>query len=208
MDNITENVLQDSSDNTPENITDNTPDIKAGKKIDKKKVLKEILGWGMSLAIAFILAIIINNTLIANAIVVSSSMESTIMTDSRIICSRVAYVLYKPERFDIILFWPPDEITTVPFVKRIIGLPNEKVEIIDGKVYINDSDVPLDDSFIKETARGDFGPFYVPEDSYFVMGDNRNDSFDSKNWVTKYVSIDKIMGKVFVEYYPTPKFID
>ena len=174
----------------------------------KKHIMKEILSWVKYLAVSLAIVLIINNTLIANAVVISGSMESTIMTDSRVIGSRLAYVLGEPERFDIILFKYPDDETADPFVKRIIGLPNEKVEIIDGKVYIDDSDVPLDDSFIKEEARGSYGPFYVPEGSYFVMGDNRNDSWDSKNWTHKFVARDKILGKIFVEYYPTPKLFD
>ena len=119
----------------------------------KKRIAKEILSWIRSLAIALVCALIINKTLIASAVVVSSSMENTIMTDSRVMGLRVAYVINEPKRFDIILFHPPDDETSIPYVKRIIGLPNEKVEIIDGKVYINDSDIPLDDSFVKEVAR-------------------------------------------------------
>jgi len=173
-----------------------------------EKVKKELLGWVKTIVITFICALIINNTLIASALVISSSMENTIMTDSRVMGLRVAYIFSEPKRFDIILFQPPDDEASIPYVKRIIGLPNEKVEIIDGKVYINDSDVPLDDSFIKENARGDFGPYFVPEDSYFVLGDNRNGSRDSRFWENKFVSKDKIYGKVYFEYFPSPHLLD
>ena len=172
--------------------------------MNKSKVLKEILSWVKTIVITLVCALIINKTIIASALVVSSSMENTIMTDSRVMGLRIAYILNDPKRFDIILFHPPDDETSIPYVKRIIGLPNEKVEVKDGKVYIDDSEIPLDDSYIKENAIGDYGPFYVPEGSYFVMGDNRNGSNDSRHWVNKFVSKDKIIGRVYFEFYPSP----
>lgn len=176
--------------------------------MDKKRVFAEMLGWVKTLAIGFVCAFIINNTLVTSALVVSSSMEDTIMTDSRVMGLRVAYVFNDPKRNDIILFQPPDNQASIPFVKRIIGLPNEKVEIIDGKVYIDDSDVPLDEYFVKGEARGSYGPFTVPEDSYFVMGDNRNGSSDSRHWVNKFVPRDSILGKLYFEYFPMPHVLD
>ena len=173
----------------------------------KEGIIREILGWVMTLAITFVCALIINYTIIASALVVTSSMENTIMVNSRVMGLRVAYVINDPKRFDIILFKPPDHEDSIPYVKRIIGLPNEKVEVIGGKVYINDSDVPLDDSFIKEVARGDFGPFYVPEGFYLVLGDNRNSSNDSRFWQNKFVAKDKIIGKIYFEYYPSPHML-
>ena len=174
----------------------------------RKTIAKEIFGWVKCIAIAVIIWLIISNAVIANALVISSSMEDTIMTDSRVMGLRVTYYVSDPQRFDIVLFTPPDDGTSIPFVKRIIGLPNEKVEIRDGKVYIDDSATPLDDSFIKEEARGNYGPFFVPAGSYFVLGDNRNVSWDSKNWTNKYVSRDLILGKVYLEYYPSLRILD
>ena len=89
------------------------------------------------------------------------------------------------------------------FIKRVIGLPGETVNIIDGKVYINDSQVPLDDSFTPETPQGSFGPYEVPEGCYFMLGDNRENSEDSRFWVNKYVQEDKILGKVYFRYFPS-----
>ena len=89
------------------------------------------------------------------------------------------------------------------YIKRIIGLPGETVTIIDGKVYIDGSDTPLDDSFCPETpdGKGD-GVYQVPEDCYFMMGDNRNNSHDSRFWNHKYVARDKILGKALFRYWP------
>jgi len=172
----------------------------------KKKVATELLGWLKVIAFAFIGALIVNHTLLASALVISSSMENTIMTDSRVMGLRVAYLVSEPKRFDIILFNPPDDKSSLPYVKRIIGLPNEKVEILGGKVYIDDSAVPLDDSFIKETARGDYGPYYVPDGCYFVLGDNRNGSHDSRYWANKFVPMEDILGQLYFVYYPSPHF--
>jgi len=174
----------------------------------KDKISKEIIGWLKAIIFAFIGALIINNTLLASALVVSSSMENTIMTDSRVMGLRVAYLVSDPKRFDIILFQPPDDDASIPYVKRIIGLPFEEIEIIEGKVYIDDSDVPLDDYFIKEEALGDFGPVTVPEGCYFVMGDNRNDSHDSRFWNNTFIPREGIIGKLYFVYYPSPHFFD
>lgn len=176
--------------------------------MSKNGIAREIVGWVKSFAIAIIFAFVISNTVVVNAKVISSSMESTVMTDSRVMGSRLTYMIGEPERFDIILFDFPDDESPRPFLKRIIGLPNETVEIKNGKVYINDSGVPLDDSFVNETPRGNFGPFHIPDNSYFVMGDNRNNSWDSKNWTHPFVAKDKILGKVYIEYFPKPKLLD
>jgi len=175
--------------------------------MDKRRVVKEVLSWVKTLVIAFVLAFTINNTLVANAWVISSSMENTIMTESRVMGSRVAYVLREPQRFDIILFQPPDNDASIPYVKRIIGLPHERVKIINGHVYINDSGVPLDEFFVRGDFWGNFGPFYVPADSYFVLGDNRNNSHDSRHWINSFVPRDNIIGKLYFEFFPTPRLL-
>lgn len=175
--------------------------------MSKNRFVKEVWEWIRYIGGALIVAFLINHTVIVNAEVISPSMESTLMTDGRIIASRLSYTLEEPQRFDVIIFEFPDDETSLPFVKRIIGLPNEKVEIRDGKVYINDSKLPLDDSFIKEETSGNYGPFLVPDDSYFVLGDNRNNSHDSRMWNNQFVAKDKILGKVLLAYLPEIKLI-
>lgn len=175
--------------------------------MNRQQIIKEIIDWVKYLTGAFLFALIINNTLIINADIPSGSMENTIMTNSRVFGSRLAYVFSEPERFDIIVFKFPDDESSDPFVKRIIALPNETVTIHNGKVYIDDSELPLDDSFIRDEAWGDYGSYTVPDNCYFVMGDNRDVSYDSRGWSNKYVSKDKILGKVYVEYFPSLKLL-
>ena len=165
---------------------------------------KEIRDYLIMFAAVIAVVIVINQVFLINARIPSSSMEDTIMVNDRIFGNRLAYRTEDPERFDIIIFRYPDHESTY-FIKRIIGLPGEKVEIRDGKVYINDDPKPLDDSFCPETPYGNFGPYRVPEDSYFVMGDNHNNSHDSRYWIPTYVKRDKILGKAMVRYWPLNK---
>ena len=115
-------------------------------------------------------------------------------------------LVLEPERFDIVIFKYPDDESQL-FIKRVIGLPGETVEIKDGKVYIDGSETPLDDSFIPETMKGSFGPYQVPEDCYFMLGDNRNNSKDSRYWKNTYVRFDQIVGKAVIRYYPSIKLV-
>ncbi|MBC5707713.1 signal peptidase I [Hungatella hominis] len=164
----------------------------------------EIISWIKIIIAAAVIAFVLNNFIIANSKVPSGSMENTIMTGDRVIGSRLSYRFSDPKRGDIVIFHFPDDPTgTIYYVKRIIGLPGDTVDIIDGKVYLNGSETPLDESYIREPM--DPEPparFEVPEDSYFMMGDNRNFSADARRWENKYVKRDKIIAKVLFRYYP------
>ena len=100
----------------------------------KDKVKKEIVSWVRTLIIAIAVGLIVNSTLVASAQVISGSMEDTIITNSRVMGFRFVYLFSEPERYDIIMFHPPDDDSDMPYIKRIIGLPNEKVDIVDGNV--------------------------------------------------------------------------
>ena len=172
-----------------------------------KEGKNEIISWIKTIAMAVVIAVLINSFVIVNATVPTGSMENTIMPGDRIIALRLTYYVSSPERGDIVVFRYPDD-ESVLYVKRVIGLPGETVEVKDGEVHINNSDTPLDDSFVKEQPVGDFGPYEVPEGCYFMMGDNRNNSQDSRYWVNKYVEEDKILGKVYFKYYKGFEFLN
>ncbi|ADU74926.1 MAG TPA: signal peptidase I [Hungateiclostridium thermocellum] len=170
----------------------------------KQKVFKEIVSWSLCLLGAFIIALLLTKYVIVNAYVPTGSMENTIMPGDRIIASRIHYYFSEPKRGDIVVFRYPDN-EEVLYVKRIIGLPNETVEIKDGNVYINGK--LLEEPYIKEKAYGDFGPYEVPEGCYFMLGDNRNGSTDSRRWTNKYVKKEKILGKALFKYFPGFKIL-
>ena len=141
------------------------------------------------------------NIQIVNATIPSGSMENTILPGDRIIGSRLSYLYHEPKRQDVVIFRFPDDESQV-FIKRVIGLPGETLRIVDGRVYMNGSEKPLEEIYIKEVPRGDFGSFKVPEDSYFMMGDNRNHSHDSRYWENHYVKKEDILAKAIFRYYP------
>ena len=175
-----------------------------GKDLNKKKVnwKKEIWEWVKIIVSAAVIALVLNNFIIANSKVPSGSMENTIMTNDRVIGSRLSYLFADPERGDIVIFHYPDD-EKVYFVKRVIGLPGDTVDIHDGHVYLNGSDVPLKEDYIREPMIPEEPVRYeVPEDCYFMLGDNRNYSKDARFWENTYVKKEKIVAKVLFRYYP------
>lgn len=169
-----------------------------------KRVLKECF---QMVVIPVALALFCGKVLIVNANIPSGSMEDTIHPGDRVIGSRLAYLSQGPERGDIIIFRYPDDESQV-FIKRVIGLPQEEVLIVDGQVYIDGAQKPLKELYLKEIPQGSFGPYEVPEDSYFVMGDNRNNSHDSRFWENHFVTRDEVMAKAVFQYYPRIGLVD
>lgn len=163
-----------------------------------KRIIKEILSWIFIFAAAFALAYLINRFVIFKVIVPSGSMENTIMTGDRVFTFRLAYLFSEPERGDIVVFPYPDD-ERVDYIKRIIGLPGDKIEIRDGILYIND-ELYYEDYILEPMDKEDFGPIIVPENCYFMMGDNRNSSLDSRYWNNKFVERKKIKGKAIFKY--------
>ena len=168
---------------------------------NETNVKKEVFEWIFSIAIGVIIAVLINQFVLINARVPSASMENNIMTGDRLFGNRLAYINEDVKRGDIVIFKFPDDESQL-FIKRVIGLPNETVTIIDGKVYIDDSTEPLNEPYLAQEMVGTFGPYEVPDNCYFMLGDNRNYSRDSRFWENTYVSKDKILGKALFRYFP------
>lgn len=167
----------------------------------KNPVLREVLSYVQIIVVAFLLVFVLNHFIIANVNVPTGSMKNTIMENDRLIGFRLSYLFSSPKRGDIIIFKYPDD-EKINYVKRVIGLPGDIVQIIHGKVYINDE--PLEEPYIREPMQDNQEEltYIVPEDSYFVMGDNRNNSKDSRYWeTTNYVSKNKILAKAIFKYY-------
>lgn len=179
---------------------------------EKPSLLKEILSWIQVLAAAVVIAFMLDHFIIANSTVPTGSMETTIMPGDRVIGLRLKYTFGEPERGDIAIFiYPDDEAAGIRtyYVKRIIGMPGDTVDVKDGHVYLNGSEEPLDESMIKEPMMLEAPMhFEVPEDSYFMMGDNRNYSNDSRRWHNPYVKREKLIAKVYFKYFPGIKWLN
>lgn len=123
----------------------------------------------------------------------TGSMEPTIKKGDVVLGTRYDTGKGEIERYDILVFYPPDEPDTT-YIKRVIGLPEETIVVSSGKVCANGEE--LDDSFVRipMNRRGD-GVYTVPEGCYFFLGDNRNNSNDSRFWKEKYVPLENIVAK-------------
>ncbi len=181
--------------------TDFSQKEKPGKR---RKILKEVLNNAVMILIALGIGLFLNKYVVANAQVPTGSMETTVMAGDRILVNRLSYVFGEPKRGDIVTFIYPDDGKTL-YLKRIMGLPGETISGKNGVIYINDE--PLEEDFTQEISEEDFGPYTVPEGSYFMMGDNRNDSWDSRYWEHKFVKMEDIIGKAAVSYFPHPRIL-
>ena len=195
-----------SSDSEPSNRDPGSGPGTASETVEpeeepKNDILHTILEYAGSIVIAIVAALLITNFILFNARIPSGSMQNTIMKGDRVFGFRLAYMFSEPKRGDIVIFkWPDDE--SVTYIKRVIGLPGETVTIRGGKVYINDSDTPLDEPYLAETPYDrDYGPYVVPENCYFMLGDNRNNSKDSRLWENTFVTKDEILAKAFFKYW-------
>lgn len=171
-----------------------------------KQVLKEILSTSIYFLIVLLLTYLVITYVGQRTRVNGSSMEPTLQNSDNLIVDKLSYRFSDPERFDIIVFPFQYEEKTY-YIKRIIGLPGETVRIdYDGNIYINDE--KLDESYGKEVMEDpgraiteiELGP-----DEYFVLGDNRNDSSDSRIQAVGNIHRDDIIGRAWVRIYPFDK---
>ncbi len=172
----------------------------------EKSIKKDVIEWVKAIGLAVFIAVFITHFLIINAVVPSDSMQNTILVGDRLITNRLAYTFGEPKRGDIIVFKDPDGKHDL-FVKRIVGLPNEKIDIIDGVVYVDD--VKLEEDYVSSEIidKTRNSSYTVPEDSVFCLGDNRLVSRDARYWKNTYLKTDDILGKVVFRYFPSPKIV-
>ncbi|MCR5691987.1 MAG: signal peptidase I [Eubacterium sp.] len=202
-------------------------EVKSEKKLNKKKAkqkkqekeleLVETYNESHSFArglisiifcalVALGLSILITKFVAHHTSVEGRSMESSLNNGDQLIVENVSYWFADPKRFDVVIF--PYNHSQVNYVKRVIGLPGETVQIDNGKVYI-DSKVLETDTYCKEEIE-DAGiaeePIHLGEDEYFVLGDNRNGSTDSRSEDVGLITRDEIEGKAWLRFYPFSDF--
>lgn len=152
-----------------------------------------------SLVIAGILAFLIMTFIAQSFVVDGQSMEPTLTHGERLFINKFIFRFRAPQRGDIVVFEPGGSIGK-KYIKRVVGLPGEELAISDGRVYVNG--VHIIEEYIKEPVLGRFGPYQVPDDHYFVLGDNRNNSADSRTSFVGFVSQKNISGLAFWVYWP------
>lgn len=189
------------------------------KKIQKKELEKEwssaeynerhpflrtLLGVLICVITALILSLLITKYVAHHTSVEGSSMESTLSNGDQLIVEKVSYYFHEPERFDVITF-PYDD--NVSYIKRIIGLPGETVQIMDGTIFINGEILHEDygNAVMEEDGLAS-DIIYLGDDEYFVLGDNRNASIDSRKPEVGNIKRENIQGKAWVRFYPFDKF--
>ena len=172
----------------------------------ERSILVELLSWLIYIVIVVILSLGIITFIGQRTKVSGHSMETTLSDGDNLIVDKISYRFRDPERFEIIVFPFQYEEHTY-YIKRIIGLPGETVQVIDGYVYINGE--VLDENYGLEVM-DDPGiaaePITLGEDEYFVLGDNRNHSSDSRDPSVGVLHRDDIMGRAWIRIWPFDKF--
>jgi signal peptidase I len=154
----------------------------------------------ITVMLALLLFFTINASLQAS-IVEDVSMLPTLVAGQRIIIVKIFYYFSEPKRGDIIIVHPPIDQER-EFVKRLVGLPGDTIEVKDHLVYVNN--ISLNEPYLKDRPAYSYGPFTVPDNNYFLLGDNRNNSADSHlNWT---VTRDEIVGKAWLRIWPPDKW--
>lgn len=169
----------------------------------KRSLVRELCGFAICILLAFVIAYFVTNYVGQQTRVDGPSMEDTLHNNDYLLIDKISYRFQAPKRFDIIVFPYEDNVY---YIKRIIGLPGERVLIKNNKVYINGC--VLNENFGKEEI-SDPGnaadEILLGDGEYFVLGDNRNNSKDSRRAEVGLISRDKIVGKAFFRIFPFDK---
>jgi len=175
------------------------------KDQDKKPFLKELYSFTKEIVITILVVFFIITFVVQPTTVDGHSMNPTLQNQDQLLIEKVSQRFSGIERYDIIVF--PYEQENKYFIKRVIGMPGETIDIVDGLVYIDGEvlDEPHDFDLITEYG-SDTLPLTIPEGHYFVLGDNRNHSKDSRYSSVGFIAEDDILGKAFVRLWPFSSF--
>ncbi|MBZ4655155.1 MAG: signal peptidase [Peptococcaceae bacterium] len=164
---------------------------------------KEIKEWIMTILLAVVLVLIIRTFVMDSRIVPTTSMVPTIIPQDRLFVEKITHRFSGLHRGEVIVFKPPVQSGLKDdLIKRLIGLPGDTVEVKNGKLYVND--VVQNEPYLAEPMQYSYKKVTVPEGKLFVLGDNRNRSYDSHEW--GFVDITSVKGKAFITYWPLHRF--
>lgn len=160
---------------------------------------EEVKDWLVSIVVAIALAFIIRTFVVELYLVEGPSMRPTLHSGERLIVNKFIYRFRPPERGEVLVFRYPRDPSR-DFIKRVIAIPNDTIEIRDGRVYVNGA--LQNEPYILSRTRGDYPLATVPKDCLFMMGDNRNNSEDSRFADVGFVPYDLVKGKAMYVFYP------
>lgn len=164
---------------------------------------EEAKDWIISIVVAVVLAFLIRLFIVELYIVDGPSMRPTLQSQERLVVNKFIYSLRAPEKGEILVFkYPRDQ--SRDFIKRVIATPGDTIEIKDGRVYVNDQ--MLNEDYILEKTRSEYPKATVPDGTVFVMGDNRNNSEDSRFADVGFVPYSLIKGKAMLVFWPFSQF--
>ena len=163
----------------------------------------EVKDWVVSIAIAVILALVIRFFIVELYVVDGPSMRPTLQSGERLVVNKFIYRFKEPTYDDIVVFRYPRD-TSRDFIKRVIAVPNDTIEIKEGRVFVND--ILLNEPYILEKTRTEYPKVTVPEGTIFVMGDNRNNSEDSRFSDVGFVPFELVKGKAILVFWPVNEF--
>ncbi|MBQ3180302.1 MAG: signal peptidase I [Firmicutes bacterium] len=170
------------------------------------KFLREIVPVFL---VALVIALLCKHFLVDNRVIPTASMEPTVPTGGRMLVNQLAYRFGEPAFQDIVIFEPNDSTKEAvgrpdDMLKRVIGLPGDVVQVTDAVLYINGE--AIDEPYLMEPMYYEFGPVTVPEGHVFLLGDNRNNSYDSHLWEEPFVPIENVEGRALLLYWPLDRF--
>ncbi len=174
------------------------------KEKPKKSIKREIFEWIMVFVVAAALAFVVRTFIFEPVRVDGSSMLNTLTDGEYMIATKFDYLLGDPERFDIVICNYPNTSDGMYRVKRVIGLPDETIELRAGELYVDG--VHIEQGFDMTPNETYFGPYTVPPGHYFVMGDNRNNSKDSRSAMVGALPRDQVKGHVRAVVFPFGRF--
>ena len=177
---------------------------KTNKEQPKKSMKREIFEWIMVFVVAAALAFVVRTFIFEPVRVDGSSMLNTLTDGEFMIATKYDYLLGDPERFDIVICDYPNTSDGMYRVKRVIGLPGETIELRAGELYVDG--VHIEQDFDMTPNETYFGPYTVPPGHYFVMGDNRNNSKDSRSAMVGPLARSEIKGHVRAVVFPFGHF--